>query len=112
MPFAAVITMPATPGNRTKLEAFLQFLRDSTSVKGECRLLWECPLSKQLVGLRAEKHDDVRFPMSLEVMAPKIPSLPFFCHALTPDDVRELISVCKVELDTKWDMKKQVTFYS
>lgn len=110
MPFAAVITMPATSGNKTKLEGFLHFLR-SEGTKGECTLLWECPISKQLVGLRAEKHDDPLFPMSLEVIAPKIPSLPFFSHALTPDDVKELISVCKVELDTKWE-GKQVTFYS
>lgn len=110
MPFAAVITMPATPGNKIKLEEFLRFLR-SEGTKGESKLLWECPISKQLVGLRAEKHDDKHFPLSLEVMVPKIPSLPFFCHALTPDDVKELISVCKVELDTKWE-GKHVTFYS
>ena len=103
--------MPATSGNKIKLESFLHFLREEGG-KGEHTLLWECPISKQLVGLRAEKHDDGRYPMSLEVMAPKIPSLPFFCHARTPDDVRELISVCKLELDTKWDMRKQETLYS
>ena len=110
MPFAGVITLPKTPGNRIKLEAFLQFLCE-TNVKGESKLLWECPISKQLVGLRVEKHNDKHFPLILEVIAPKVPSLPFFSHALTPDDVRELISVCKVELDTKWE-GKHVTFYS
>jgi hypothetical protein len=117
MPFAAVITLPKTSGNKTKLENFLQFLRDSTSVKGEYKLLWECPFSKQFIGIRAEKHNDDKFPMSLEIIAPKILYLPFFSHSLTPDDVRELISVCKLELDTKWDSvegttKKQVTFSS
>ncbi len=104
MPIVGVLTLPATPGNKIKLEAFLQFLR---SEKGEHKIIWECPASKQMVGLHAKTYDDPKYPMSLEIIAPKIHCLPFLSYALIPDDVKELISICKLELDTKW---KQVTF--
>ena len=109
MPFAAVLTMPATAGNHVKLNGLLAFLEGTDP--GEYKFLWECAVSKQLVGIRVERFGDMKlFPMSLEVIAPKIPCLPFFCHHLTSDDVQELINVCKLELTRKWE--KHVTFYS
>jgi hypothetical protein len=112
MPIAGVLTLPPTPGNKIKLENFLAFLR-SDSKKGEHTIVWECPASKQLVGLHARKFDeDTKYPMSIEIIAPKIFYLPFLSHALTPDDVRELISICKVELDTKWYREPKIVTFS
>lgn len=109
MPIAGVLSLPSLPGNKIKLEQFIQFLQ---SGKGDHKILWECPASKQLVGLHVHTYDDSKYPMSLEIIAPKIFYLPFISHALTPDDVRELISICKVELDTRWEKEKHVTFSS
>jgi len=109
MPFAAVLTIPTTAGNHVKLKGLIAFLEGTTT--GEYTFLWECAVSKQLVGIRVERFADSSiFPMSLEVIAPKIPCLPFFCHHLTSDDVQELITVCKLELTRKWE--KHVTFSS
>jgi hypothetical protein len=108
MPLTGVVTMPKTPGNKIKLEALLEFLRGSPAK--EFTLTWECQMSKQIVGFRVERFKDANYPLSLEVIAPKIPYLPFFSYSLTDGDVRELITICKLELDTKW--QKQVTFSS
>ena len=102
MPLTGVLTLPFTPGNKIKLEAFLQYLQNE---KGEHMILWECPLSKQQVGLHVKTYEDPKYPITLEILSPKLFYLPFLSFALTPDDVKELITICKLELDTKWEIK-------
>ena len=89
--------IPNTPGNMIRLKETIDFLEYRIGIH---EFLWQCPISKEHVGISIEKRTDgyYRDPsrITLKVVAPRIFSLPSVTYEV--DSPIQLISALKSEL--------------
>jgi len=99
--------IPPLEGNKIKLAALLDFLKNPYAL-GTHTFLWECPISKTLTGIRmvrSERNGDYYrepYPLTMELLAPHVPSLPSIVCDLDSANLKELISSLMLELSKKW----------
>lgn len=97
-------TIPDLPSNKIRIQECIDFLKNPQAM-GPHEFLWECRLSRQLVGFRLQRYDRLPgmyyrepYPLAITLVAPKIYAFPDITHPLTQSDVKEIISALEAEL--------------